>query len=183
LKGLDVPQDHKQAANFFKASADLDDPKGLWSYGMALSNGLNGDKNLPEAMKYFKMSADLGNSGGLIRYGIALVEGYNGDSNFSEAMKYFKKSADLGNSKGIFHYGVALQEGYNAENIKHPISRRTCGKSKLCFLPGENREDSSSSINNRPINEGVDSGGQTDKPGGALSLKYPANACPWKTRR
>jgi TPR repeat protein len=51
----------EKASNLFKASADLGDPRGLWSYGYALAKGYDGKINLSEAMKYFKMSADLEN--------------------------------------------------------------------------------------------------------------------------
>jgi serine/threonine protein kinase len=88
-------------SNLFKASADLGDPRGLWSYRIVLENRLNGKINLPEAMQYFKMSADLGDSDGMNYYGIALHEGYDGKIKIPEAMKYFKMSASLNDSIGF----------------------------------------------------------------------------------
>jgi serine/threonine protein kinase len=58
------PNKFEKVSNLFKASADLGDANGLWSYGYALAQGYNGNINLPEAMKYYKKSADLGNSKG-----------------------------------------------------------------------------------------------------------------------
>jgi serine/threonine protein kinase len=60
LLDSDNPRRFEKVSNLFKASADLGDPRGLWSYGIAISQGYDGNINLPEAMKYFKMSADLG---------------------------------------------------------------------------------------------------------------------------
>jgi NIMA (never in mitosis gene a)-related kinase len=89
LTGSKEPTRFETVSNLFKASADLDDPRGLWSYGLALEEGYNGKIDLPEAMNYFKMLADLGNSKGMLNYGIALSKGYNGKINLPEAMNYF----------------------------------------------------------------------------------------------
>jgi serine/threonine protein kinase len=60
LSGIQLSFDSRDSTRFetisslFKASADLGDPKGLWSYGIALARGLNGGINLRKAMNYFK---------------------------------------------------------------------------------------------------------------------------------
>jgi TPR repeat protein len=76
------------------------------NYGIALTEGYDGNINLPEAMKYYKKSVDLGNSGGMVNYGIALAEGYDGNINLPEAMKYFKISASLRDSIGALLFSL-----------------------------------------------------------------------------
>jgi TPR repeat protein len=59
--GVENEKDLQKASQLFKQSADMNDPMGLNSYGIALLNGYSGEKNLPEATKYYQMAADLGN--------------------------------------------------------------------------------------------------------------------------
>jgi serine/threonine protein kinase len=84
-----APKKYEPIMSLFKASADLGDPRGLWSYGMALSGGYDDIINPPEAINYYKKSVDLGESKGMSNYGFVLAEGYNGGINLREAMKLF----------------------------------------------------------------------------------------------
>jgi TPR repeat protein len=67
--GRGIPMDPKEAAHYFKLSADQGNPDGQWLYGECLRDGRGIPMDLQGAAHYFKLSADQGNADGQWLYG------------------------------------------------------------------------------------------------------------------
>ena len=106
--GLDIAENTKEAAKYFKISANNGNSDSMFYYGMMLYKGDGIIKNTKEAVKFIKKSADLENKLASFYYGIFLYLGYSTKKNKMEALKYFKISADKGFNDAMFIYGILL---------------------------------------------------------------------------
>jgi TPR repeat protein len=60
LLGEGVTKDVPRAVNLFKLAADHNDEVGLYLYGTALTEGINGAKNRPAGTNYIRKAAEMG---------------------------------------------------------------------------------------------------------------------------
>jgi TPR repeat protein len=67
----------RNAAHYFKLSADQGRAGGQCNYGLCLHNGEGVSIDLRNAAQYFKLSADQGRADGQCNYGLCLQNGRN----------------------------------------------------------------------------------------------------------
>jgi hypothetical protein len=101
----------REAAKYFKMSADQDYLEGQVHYGYCLYNGEGVVKNYAEAAIYFRIAAEYGSVTGLYNYGNCLYEGHGVSLNLSEAATCFKIAADQGHAGAQCNYGICLEKG------------------------------------------------------------------------
>lgn len=101
----------KESAKYFKIGAENNDPKCMFHYASALSNGEGIPQNKVEAANYFKSAADNGVPEAMLAYGLALENGDGVNANKKEAVNYFKLAADNGQTEALVCYAIHLANG------------------------------------------------------------------------
>jgi TPR repeat protein len=110
-KGLGVPKDPVQAANWYRKSADAGDLTGMISLGVAYVSGAGVTKNPAEAVRLFRVVADAGDARGMRELGWAYNSGVGVPKDIDEAVRWYRKAADAGNAPAMVNLGGLYQYG------------------------------------------------------------------------
>lgn len=98
------------ATRCYKASAELGNADGAYSYGWCLRHGVGIAEDDAEAAKWLKLSADKGNHNAAYSYALCCEDGSgSGVKNKSEARSYYRKAASAGHIEAAKRY-VALSK-------------------------------------------------------------------------
>jgi TPR repeat protein len=108
-QGLGVKRDRKQAAFWYKQSAEGGDPAGMFKYALLLMDGRQVERDRKKADEYMKKAADAGNPSAQFNYGQMLVADTPGEKGLRAAMAYYEKSAE----QGIADAQYALSQLYS----------------------------------------------------------------------
>ncbi|SOC36956.1 hypothetical protein SAMN05892877_103297 [Rhizobium subbaraonis] len=108
-QGLGVKRDRKQAAFWYKQSAEGGDPAGMFKYALLLMDGRQVERDRKKADEYMKRAADAGNSSAQFNYGQMLVADTPGENGLRAALPYYEKSAE----QGIADAQYALSQLYS----------------------------------------------------------------------
>lgn len=108
-QGLGVKRDRKQAAFWYKQSAEGGDPAGMFKYALLLMDGRQVERDRKKADEYMKRAADAGNPSAQFNYGQMLVADTPGENGLRAALPYYEKSAE----QGIADAQYALSQLYS----------------------------------------------------------------------
>ncbi|MFT6908043.1 MAG: hypothetical protein ACJAS1_004731 [Oleiphilaceae bacterium] len=102
--GEGVPQDDKQAAMWFKKSAEQGDAYSQYVLGVIYTQGKGVPKDNKQAEKWYRRAAEQGDPFSQFKLGVLLEDD-------KQSAKWFKKSAMQGNAKAEFFLGLLYYEG------------------------------------------------------------------------
>jgi TPR repeat protein len=109
--GEGVPQDHAEAAKWYRLAADQGNFFAQETMGMFYYNGLGVPQDYAEALKWFRLVADQGNAEGQRRLGMMYDEGKGVPQDDTQAMKWFRLAADQGNCLAQLELGERYRDG------------------------------------------------------------------------
>lgn len=98
-KGIGVIKNFLEAFEWFKKSANLNDPYGINWLGVCYYKGNGVAQNYNQAFQYFKQNADAGIPISMTNLGICYHNGSGVNQDHEKAKYWFKKSADAGNTE------------------------------------------------------------------------------------
>ena len=111
------------AARLFQASAESNNPTGLWHYGQCLVNGTGVPKDTAAGMELIRRAAGLGHPDSLMFYARALVSGEYVDRDVHKSLEYVRALATSDNPAAWLMYSniVLRTEGSNEADKKLAI--------------------------------------------------------------
>lgn len=121
--GYGISTSKREAAHYYKISADLGHVSSIFNYAFILDNIEGIFSRKKEAIKYYKLACEHGHSTSMFNYAFNLYNGEGIPVNKEEAASYFKFSADLGNSNSMFNIALMLEKG---EGI--PVNKEEAAK-------------------------------------------------------
>ncbi len=96
LNGQGVPQDVKDAANWFQLAADKGDPEAQFSLGLLYARGRGVEKNVKKAAELFTKAADSGQKNAQFNLAYMALQGQEVRRDVTRALDLFTKSAKQG---------------------------------------------------------------------------------------
>jgi len=106
LKGDGVSTDYKEAAQWFRKSAERGNKDGQIYLGNMHKGGWGVPKDHAEAMKWYQKAAEQGDIEVINTIGIMHAKGEGVPKSDKEALVWYKKSAELGNPVAMANVGV-----------------------------------------------------------------------------
>jgi TPR repeat protein len=113
--GNGVKPDLAAAVRYYKMSADLNNPDGMYSYATCLATGQGAAQDIVSAAGHFREAADLAASDTMNRYGLSLKYGQGVEHEISAPGGPYLMSTDRGNSIGMSEH-VHLMYGGDGAN-------------------------------------------------------------------
>ena len=110
--GLGVRRDLKEAAHWYRLSADRGDPQGAFSLALAYLRGRGVEESRQNAVVWLEKAAAKNHSGALYNLGLLAIDGDLQD--FDRARNMFSRAADLGNVDAAYALGLLYKEGRGA---------------------------------------------------------------------
>lgn len=104
-------EDSVKAADYFRRSAERDDARAQWQYGMMLLNGDGAPLNPSDAWVWVKKSADNGYLNGQVSAAVMLAIGQGVRENDPEAREWYRKAAEQGSAHALRSLGYMLLTG------------------------------------------------------------------------
>ena len=96
LNGEGVPQDVKQAANWFKLAAEKGDPEAEFALGLLYARGRGVEKDIAKAIELFTKAADSGQKHAQFNLAYMALQGQDVKRDVTRALDLFTKSAKQG---------------------------------------------------------------------------------------
>ncbi|WP_171022152.1 tetratricopeptide repeat protein [Cohaesibacter sp. CAU 1516] len=96
LNGQGVPQDVKEAANWFQLAADKGDPEAQFSLGLLHARGRGVEKNIDKAVELFTKAAENGQKNAQFNLAYMALQGQQVRRDVTRALDLFTKSAKQG---------------------------------------------------------------------------------------
>ncbi len=113
-RGLGVAQNLKEAAHWYKASAESGNPEGQFRYAMMLLDGKDVASDAKKAKEMMKAAAEKGLPLAEYNYAQMLIEA-SPTGGFTDAMPYFAKAADAGVSDAQYAMAQLYEYGKGVE--------------------------------------------------------------------
>ena len=113
-RGLGVAQDLKEAAHWYKASAESGNPEGQFRYAMMLLDGKDVSPDAKKAKEMMKAAAEKGLPLAEYNYAQMLIEA-SPTGGFTDAMPYFAKAADAGVADAQYALAQLYEYGKGVE--------------------------------------------------------------------
>jgi uncharacterized protein len=88
------PRDKKEAASWYRRSADQGDPLGQWNLAFLYVKGEGVEADYAKARGLFRKAAETGFVNAQYDLGMMLLEGLGGDQDRQEAEQWFHRAAD-----------------------------------------------------------------------------------------
>lgn len=115
------PVNYKEAAHFYKSSADKGNSKAQWKYAQMCANGLGVRQSLEDAFNYFSKSAEQEDDEGMLRFALfirhLLIDSIKDiDFKLPSFQQLIEKSAKKGNIEAIHHLGICYESTYSISN-------------------------------------------------------------------
>ena len=110
-RGLGVPVNMVESANWYGKAAALGVPEAQFRYGAILLQGRYAPKDPKKAKELMKAAADRGNAAAQFNYGQILMQERPGSTGIENAYPWFKKSADQGLADGEYAVSQVLANG------------------------------------------------------------------------
>ena len=107
--GEGVPQDHAEAAKWYRLAADQGNSFAQENMGMFYYHGLGVPQDYAEALKWFRLAADQGNCLAQLELGERYRDGEGVPQNFIEAYSWFAVAAICGDTSGTY-LGVQIRD-------------------------------------------------------------------------
>jgi TPR repeat protein len=110
-QGKGLPQDYKQAADWYRKAADQGNPKGQYGIGFMYYYGKGVPQDYAAALGWYRKAAEQGYAKAQYDIGYSYYEGKEVSLDYSEAARWFRKGADQGNVKAQYVLALMYQEG------------------------------------------------------------------------
>lgn len=111
--GYGLDKDERHAVELWIKAAELNDPEGLFRYGLCLKDGIQVPRNETKAYECFKKSAEIGDIESQYMVGYCLFNGVGVKQNKEEAYLWLTKAKEKGNELAK----QLIYEGYYAGGI------------------------------------------------------------------
>jgi len=119
LSGKDgFSKDNKQAADFYKKAAELNNVEGLYNTGVMYMNGRGVEKNYKKAMKCYKKALKGGYDNALTNIEYMVGNGLGDKADMEEVVNYYKIAAEKGVLVAQFNLGLIYYMGESIEKDK-----------------------------------------------------------------
>lgn len=105
--GEGVPQDLKEAAQWYQMAAEQGNAKAQIIIGFRYAN----DKNFKEAVIWYRQAAEFGNASVQYVLGVKHDNGLGVSQNYIEAFKWYRMAAEQGDAKAQSNLGVLYHNG------------------------------------------------------------------------
>jgi len=103
--GEGVPQNHAEAARWYRLAADQGLSAAQYNLGLMYRKGLGVPQDYAEAMRWYGLAADQGDTRAQYNLGVIYGKGEGVPQNDVEAMRWFRLAADQGNANAQFNVG------------------------------------------------------------------------------
>jgi len=110
-KGLEVPQDSREALKWFRLSAAQGNADAQSTLGAMYNHGTGVPQDSREAVKWFRLSAAQGNADAQYNLGVSYANGYGVPQDSAEALKWFRLAAAQGDAGGQYNLGLLYARG------------------------------------------------------------------------
>lgn len=109
--GRGVPQDNKEAVDWFRKAADQGNPLAQYNLGLLYQEGKGVPQDYVEAVGWFRKAADQGLPLAQNNLGYLYEDGKGVPQDYKEAAKWFRKAADQGFPLAQFNLGYLYAAG------------------------------------------------------------------------
>ena len=112
-KGKDVPQDDREAVEWFRLAADQGHADAQFNLGWMYDTGQGAPQDYREAVQWYRLAADQGHAGAQFNLGVSYATGQGVPQDYREAAKWYRLAADQGHADAQFNLDVryAKSEG------------------------------------------------------------------------
>jgi TPR repeat protein len=121
--GKGVPQDYKQAVEWYRKAGEQGVPAAEYNLGVIYANGQGIAADPQEAAKWFLKAAQAGIPNAVIGLGNVYYESEGGFRNYAEAEKWYRQAADHGVASAAFQLGVMYDLGQGVQQDYHEAVR------------------------------------------------------------
>ena len=141
--GIDVPQDYKKAAEYYRRAAEQGHAQAQYNLGMLYRIGFGVTQDREQAIEWWRRSAEQGNAEARIELGFI---SFNNCDSYAEALNWWRPAAEQGNGfaqylmarayhkqwgvgpdlvEEYFWYSLAAKAGFESARIeKNVIAKR-----------------------------------------------------------
>ena len=120
--GQGVPQDHKEAAKWFRLAAEQGEAQAQKNLGIMYDNGRGVPQDYKEAVKWYRLAAEQGEAQAQKNLGIMYYNGRGVSQDYKEAFKWYTKAAKQGNANAFSNLGALYANGQGTKvNFKEAI--------------------------------------------------------------
>lgn len=111
LSGLGIKKDETTAAEWFRRSAALDNPAGIFNLALVLETGTGTERDRTEAHALYIKAAELGHPSAMNRLAQLYLKGDVAEKNPALALKWFEKGSDGGSPLASMNAGLLHEDG------------------------------------------------------------------------
>ncbi|WP_319486236.1 tetratricopeptide repeat protein [uncultured Cohaesibacter sp.] len=112
LDGSGIPQDFKEAANWFALAADQGDREAQFSLGMLYARGQGVDKDLQKALGWFEKAAAQDQKNAQFNLGLLYLQGQLVEQDTTKALDLLTKAANQGVAEAQYTLANLYQSDY-----------------------------------------------------------------------
>ena len=109
--GVGVLQDTKEAAKWYRLSADQGYSAAQINLGVALMNGLGLQQDKAEAIRWYSRAAEQNDGNGQYNLALAYARGYGVPQDYKEALKWYRLAAENGHASAQNNLGTLFTTG------------------------------------------------------------------------
>lgn len=111
FSGNEVPQDHVQAAQWYRKAADQGSVEAQNNLGILYDIGQGVRQDHVKAAQWFRKAADQGYADAQSNLGLLYSEGQGVPQDYVQAARWFRKAADQGVADAQYNLGMLYREG------------------------------------------------------------------------
>ncbi len=110
-EGFNVPQDYKQAVEWYLKAAEQGDASAQRCLGICYKNGNGVTKDYAKAVEWWRMAAEQGDTDAQDDLGLAYENGEGVTKDMSMAVEWYRKAAEQDNTDAQLHLGNCYKNG------------------------------------------------------------------------
>src|SRR5258707_118322 len=110
-RGHGVPQDHSEAAGWFRKAAERGHPRSQATLGAMFANGEGVQQNVAEAIGWYRRAAEQGNTDAQANLGTVYAQGHGVPKDYAEAIRWLRKAAEKGDAYSQAYLGSLCARG------------------------------------------------------------------------
>ena len=120
--GVGVPQDYKEAVNWYRRAAEQGNVDAQFELGMMYLTGTGVSPDYEEAVKWYRLAAEQGDAYAQTRLGRCYVLGEGVPQDYKEAVKWYRLAAEQGDAEAEYEMGYASAKGEGvAQDYKEAV--------------------------------------------------------------
>jgi len=110
--GQGVPQNHVEAAKWYRLAADQGHAAAQYNLGASYANGQGVPQDHVEAAKWYRLAADQGYAAAQNNLGVRYANGQGVPQDYTEAAKWYRLAADQGHAAAQYRLGLMYANGH-----------------------------------------------------------------------